>query len=294
MAEQVIGVVGVGLMGHGIAKNIQSSGWSIGFLEHAGNQPTTDLIEKGATVYSSCAQLAKCSDVIILCVTGSPQVESVLTGPDGVLGSVKKGAVIIDCSTAIPSSTIAMSKKVEEAGAVFLDAPMTRTSKEAEEGRLNLIVGGDRAIYEAQLPLLQSFAENITYAGTSGAGHTLKLLHNYVSLGYATVLSEATAASNRAGIDPDVLHQVLATGGGGGVVLDRLSPFMLNKDPSGLAFSLSNSAKDIAYYTKMCEDIQASDQVANAVGGVLSDQVSKGHGEEHVPVLIELLTEASE
>lgn len=291
MTNQTVGIVGVGLMGHGIASNIQKAGWSIGFLEHPGNQQTTDLVEKGATVYQTSKELASQSDIIILCVTGSPQVESVLTDSDGVLAGMKPDTVIIDCSTAIPASTKKLAATVKQAGAHFLDAPMTRTQKEAAEGRLNLIVGGDHAVFEQQQTLFKSFAENITYAGDIGAGHAMKLLHNYVSLGYAAVLAEASAAAIKADVDPAIFQSVLAKGGGGGVVLDRLSPFILEKDANGLPFTLSNSAKDLSYYTKMCEDLSAEKSVANAIAQLLANQVEQGNGENYVPALIESLAD---
>jgi len=135
---------------------------------------------------------------------------------------------------------------------------MTRTPKEAALGKLNLIVGGDEAIYEQQLPLLQTFAENITHVGPVGSGHAMKLIHNFVSLGFSAILSEAVACSNRADIDASILNRVLATGGGSGVVLDRMSPFFLEGDLESFAFTLANSLKDISYYNLMCQDMHAN------------------------------------
>jgi len=289
MTKQTVGIVGVGLMGHGIASNIQKKGWPIGFLDHAGNQPTNNLVEQGAVVYTSCKSLALASDIIILCVTGSPQVESVLTSEDGILAGIRPNTVIIDCSTAIPTSTKQLAEKVIAAGSHFLDAPMTRTQKEAAEGRLNLIVGGDRNVFDQQQNLFEAFAENITYAGDVGAGHAMKLLHNYVSLGYATVLAEASAAAIKADVDPAIFQSVLAKGGGGGVVLDRLSPFILDKDAGGLPFTISNSAKDLKYYSQMCKDLNAENEVADAVSQLLAKQVANGQGDDYVPALIDLL-----
>ena len=91
--------------------------------------------------------------------------------------------MVIDCSTALPSSSVRVAQAVQAAGSRFLDSPMTRTPKEAAEGRLNLLVGGDPGLVEACRPLLQCFAENITHVGPVGSGHSMKLLHNYVSLG---------------------------------------------------------------------------------------------------------------
>ncbi len=182
-----------------------------------------------------------------------------------------------------------MAALVEKAGGIMLDAPMTRTPKEAAEGRLNLIVGGDKAVFEAKLPLLESFAENITYAGGTGAGHTLKLLHNFVSLGFSAVLCEAAAASAKAGIDPAILHDVLAHGGGAGVVLDRLTPFILKGETGGFRFTLANSAKDLGYYCTMAGDLDAASAIATAVRDTYKAEVDGGNAARFVPELIALL-----
>lgn len=290
MQADMIGIIGVGLMGHGIASSIQRGGRRIAFVDHPGNQPTGGLLAAGAEVVSTPAELAALCDTIVLCVTGSPQVEAVLTGPGGVIEGLRPGAVVIDCSTALPDSTRRMAALVHDAGGRMLDAPMTRTPKEAAEGRLNLLVGGDAAVFEECLPLLRTFAENVTHAGPVGSGHVMKLLHNYVSLGFSAVLCEAAAAARTAGIEPATFHAVLAQGGGKGVVLDRLAPFILDGDTGNFRFTISNAAKDIGYYGIMVEMLGGAASIANAIGGAYGDQVAAGNGERFVPEMIGLLS----
>ena len=286
------GLIGVGLMGHGIAKNIISNGWQLDFLDHAGNQPVDDLLDAGATTHSTLGSLATACDTVILCVTGSPQVEAILLGEDSLLSVIKPGSTLIDCSTAIPESTRQLATAADKAGVHFIDAPMTRTPKEAAVGRLNLLVGGDADIFNQQLPLLQTFAENITHVGPVSSGHAMKLIHNYVSLGYSAVLAEAAAAANKAGIDAEELKHVLSTGGGKGVVLDRMSPYLTDKDTSGLEFSLSNSLKDIGYYTAMCSHIGATSNIAETVKDTYKGAVDDGKGHQYLPTLIDLLSDS--
>jgi 3-hydroxyisobutyrate dehydrogenase-like beta-hydroxyacid dehydrogenase len=290
MRQDMIGIVGVGLMGHGIASSIQRSGREIAFVDHPGNQPTGDLEAAGAEKVATPAALAALCNTLVLCVTGSPQVEAVLVGQGGVLEGLRPGAVVIDCSTAIPDSTRRMAAAVEAAGGRMLDAPMTRTPKEAAEGRLNLLVGGDADLFEACLPLLRSFAENVTHAGPVGSGHVMKLLHNYVSLGFSAVLCEAAAAAGKAGIDPATFHAVLAQGGGKGVVLDRLAPFVLEGDTGNFRFSIANAAKDIGYYGEMVAALGGAAGIANAIGQAYRGQVEAGEGERFVPEMIRLLS----
>ena len=258
-------MVGIGMMGHGIASNVQKHGYELAVLEHPGNQPLDGLKAGGAQTFTAADALAARSDVVILVLTGSPQVEAVLTGAGGVLQGLRPGAVVIDCTTAIPSSTLRMAQAVEAAGGRFLDAPMTRTPKEAAEGRLNLLVGGDAAVLDECMPLLRCFAENITHAGAVGAGHSMKLLHNYVSMGMVALLSEAGAGAQRGGVAHEVFVDVLAKGGAGGTALERMRPYLLARDPSGLRFTVANACKDLGYYNEMAGDLQAERSVASAM-----------------------------
>lgn len=275
-SKRSIGLIGAGLMGHGIASNLLKHGHALAVLEHPGNQPLDALLAAGATTQRSAQALARAVDVVILCVTGSPQVEAVLQGPDGVLSGLRPGTVVIDCSTAVPQSTARMAQAVHAAGGRFLDAPMTRTPKEAAEGRLNLLVGGDAALFAECRPLLACFAENITHVGPVGAGHSMKLLHNYVSLGFIALLSEAAACAQRAGVAPAVLVDVLAKGGGGSVALERLKPYLIDRDTSSLRFAMANAQKDIGYYQTMARDAGAVAEIADAVLRTYAQAATEG------------------
>jgi 3-hydroxyisobutyrate dehydrogenase-like beta-hydroxyacid dehydrogenase len=289
--KQKIGMIGIGLMGHGIARNLAKHGYALTVLEHAGNQPLDELRAAGVATASTAATLAAGADIIILCVTGSPEVEAVLMGEGGVLQGLRAGAVVIDCSTAVPSSTERMAQAVRAAGGRFVDAPMTRTAKEAHEGRLNLLVGAEPALFDEIKPVLACFAENITLAGPTGAGHRMKLLHNSVSLGFIALLAEAAACAERAGIAPEVLVDVLGKGGGGGVALERLKPYLLARDTSGLKFAMGNAQKDLGYYTHMARDTQAVHAIADAVHGTYAAAVAQAGPQTMVPELVTLLSQ---
>lgn len=287
---KTIGMIGIGLMGHGIASNILQHGYPLGMLEHPGNQPLEDLIQRGAITYQSASRLAAASDVVLLCVTGSPQVEAVLLSPDGVLEGLRPGTLVIDCSTAIPTSTEKIAQAVQARGGQFIDAAMTRTPKEAAEGRLNLLVGGAPEVFEQAHPLLSCFAENITHAGPVGAGHRMKLLHNYVSLGTVALIAEAAACAMRSKVDPAIFVEVLAKGGGGGVALDRLKPYLLAQDPSSLRFAMTNAQKDLGYYTNMAEQTGAVCTIGRAVRDTF-DQAVAEDAQRLVPELVQLLAQ---
>lgn len=276
-------------MGHGIASNLVRKGHDLGFFEHPGNQPSHDLLAAGAHSHTDRRALAARSDVVILVLTGSAQVEDVLTRPGGVLEGLRPGSLVIDCSTSLPASTVRMAAAVQAAGSRFLDAPMTRTPKEAAEGRLNLLVGGDASVLEAARPVLTCFAENITHVGPVGAGHGMKLVHNFVSLGMVTLVAEAAASASGHGISPEAFVEVLAKGGGGGIALERIKPYLLAGDTSGLKFSLANAQKDLAYYHGMAEAAGAHRAVAAAVLATLDQALARAEPGALVPQLASLL-----
>lgn len=286
-----IGMIGIGMMGHGIASNLLKHGHRLSVLAHPGNQPLDALLAAGARTCTTAQALAAESEVVILCVTGTPQVEAVLLGDDGVLKGLRAGTVVIDCSTAVPDSTEKVAARVLAQGGQFLDAPMTRTPREAAEGRLNLLVGGDTALFERCRPILACFAENIVHTGPIGSGHRMKLLHNYVSLGTVTLLAEAAACAQRAGVDTSTFVDVLTKGGGWGAALERLKPALLQGDPTGLRFSMANALKDLSYYNDMAQAIEAETGLAQAVQSTLSKACDAGHAQALVPELIGLLAQ---
>lgn len=286
-----IGMIGIGMMGHGIASNLLKHDQTLSVLEHPGNQPLDTLRAQGVQTFQTPKELAAHSDVVILCVTGTPQVEAVLTGEDGVLKGMQLGTIVIDCSTAVPSSTEKVAEWVMASGGRFLDAPMTRTPKEAAEGRLNLLVGGDLALFEECQPILSCFAENIVHVGAIGAGHRMKLLHNYVSLGSVTLLAEAAACAELAGVNAQTFVDVLAMGGGWGAALERLKPFLASGDPSGLRFTLANALKDLTYYNAMAQDTHADHTVADAIKRTLEMACTQGDPQSLLPQIIPMLVQ---
>lgn len=287
------GLIGAGLMGHGIARNILKHGFPLAFLAHPGNKPTADLIELGAVEVPEIGGLVERSDVLLICVTGSPQVEQVVLQENGVAASVKPGQIVVDLSTVEPSTTQRVHEAITQKGAEYLDIPMTRTPREAEAGKLNLLAGGDADTLETLRPLLSSFAENIYHAGPVGAGHALKLLHNFVSLGNCALLAEAVACAAKTDVDMNIFLEVLRTGGGDSVALKRLAPYITDRDEAGFLFTIGNCSKDMTYYTDMAESFGSPASGASAVRD-LYRRLSDEGGDLPVPRMIDLLREVAD
>lgn len=283
-----VGIVGVGLMGHGIGLNVLKGGFELIMLDHPGNQSVNDLIEMGAEQRNSPGAVAAEANLVIICVTGSPQVETVLTGSAGVISALRPGTIVVDCSTALPESTERMAALVVAAGGRYLDAPMTRLAKQAHEGTLNILVGGEPDVLEAARPVLDTFTENIDHVGGVGFGHRMKLLHNYVSIGHMALLAEAAAQAAAAGVEAQVFVDVLAKGGGASAALDRLRKCILTGDASDVPFAIGNAVKDIDYYREMVGDGAGSRAIADGVLTAIATVADAGHGDDYLPELTRL------
>ncbi len=168
-AKPRIGFIGLGLMGHGMAKNIVAKGFPLTVRAHRNRKPLEDLLAAGAKEVATNAEVARASDIVFLCVTGTPQVEAVVYEADGLLGAARAGLVVVDTSTAEPASTAAIRADFQAKQAEFVDAPLARTPKEAEEGRLNIMVGAEDAVFARLKPVLAAFCENIIHAGPARA-----------------------------------------------------------------------------------------------------------------------------
>src|SRR5690242_6859314 len=142
MSER-IGFIGLGFMGHGMAKNCVEKGHPLTILGHRNRQPIDDLVRRGAKEAMSAAEVAKNADVVFLCVTGTPQVEALVRGPNGLKAGARKGLIICDTSTSDPTSTMALAAELKADGIFFADAPLGGTPAQAEEGKLSALVGCD-------------------------------------------------------------------------------------------------------------------------------------------------------
>jgi 3-hydroxyisobutyrate dehydrogenase-like beta-hydroxyacid dehydrogenase len=152
-----IGFIGVGSMGHGMAKNLVENGFPLTIMGHRNRAPVEDLIKRGAVEAKSPAEVAERSTIVCLCVTGSTEVEAIARGSSGLKAKVKPGSVVVDCSSSDPTSTTALAAELQAAGIAFADAPLSRTPKEAWEGTLDVMVGAEDAVFVLQRSLLSSF-----------------------------------------------------------------------------------------------------------------------------------------
>ncbi|MEO8058573.1 MAG: NAD(P)-dependent oxidoreductase [Burkholderiales bacterium] len=284
---QRIGFIGAsGMMGHGMARNLLAKGNALALTVHRNRERVADLLAAGATLSPTPAALAQSSDIVFLCVTGSPQVEAAVAGPDGLLAGAASGLVIVDTSTAEPESTTKLRELCAAKGVAFIDAPLARTPIEAEAGRLNVMVGASDEHFARLEPVLKAFAENVFHVGGPGAGHIIKLLNNFIAQASCTAVAEAFAVGQKAGIDLKKLIALMSAG----LVNSGLIQVMaktLDGDLGGMKFELNNARKDIRYYTHLAEGMAIPTVMGEAVHQSLSLACALGFGEKFVPSLVE-------
>ena len=288
MTKPRIGFVGIGLMGHGIAKNLLAKGYPLTLRVHRNRQAAEDLLAGGAKEAPSYTELARSSDILMLCVTGAPQVEEVVLGADGIASGAEQGLIVVDTSTSEPATTTRMRTLLADQGVRFVDAPLARTPVEAEQGRLNIMVGADDATFETLKPVFAAFCENIIHAGPAGHGIILKLINNFMAQAICTATAEACAAAAKSGLSIAKLHQVVSAGAVNSGLFQMLVGKMLESgDLSGLKFTLTNAAKDLRYYTHFTESMMLPSLVGEAVHQSLVTANALGFGDKYVPSLIE-------
>jgi 3-hydroxyisobutyrate dehydrogenase-like beta-hydroxyacid dehydrogenase len=287
MSNPRIGFIGIGMMGHGMAKNLLARGFPLAFLAHRDRTRLADLAAAGATEAKSPAQLAQSSEVVILCVSGSPQVEDIVFRADGLLSAARAGLIVVDTSTSEPGSTAKIRDAFAAKGASFIDAPLARTPKEAEEGRLNTMVGADDATFAKVRPVLAAFCENIFHVGPPGAGHTLKLVNNFMALTIVASIGEAFAVAAKAGVKLDKLFDVVSQGALNSSIFQMMAGGAVVGDLTRMKFSIRNAAKDLRYYTHLAESLPVASFVGEAVHQSFEQAVALGLGEKMVASMIE-------
>jgi 3-hydroxyisobutyrate dehydrogenase-like beta-hydroxyacid dehydrogenase len=250
-AKPRIGFAGIGLMGHGAAKNLVDKGFPLAVLAHRNRAPAEDLLARGAGEATSAADLAMASDILFLCLPSSVEVEAIALGPGGIAAHGKAGLIVVDMTTADPNSTLRVAAALADRGIRMVDSPLGRTPADAEAGRLNAMVGGADADVAAVRPALEAFCENVFHVGPLGAGHTIKLVNNYLALANAAVVAEGIVAAARAGVDLAALRDVVMAGGAASAVFGVHMKAIVDRDPKVGAFAIANARKDVDYFVRM-------------------------------------------
>jgi 3-hydroxyisobutyrate dehydrogenase-like beta-hydroxyacid dehydrogenase len=285
---QKIGFIGIGMMGHGMAKNLLAKGFPLTFKVNRNRDNLADLIAAGAQEASTHAQCAQASDIVFICVTGSPQVEEIVYGKDGLLSAGRDGLIVVDTSTAEPASSSKIRADLAAKGIRLIDAPLARTPKEAEEGRLNTMVGASAEDFKTLEPVLKAFCENIFHVGPPGHGHVLKLVNNMMAMSFAASIAEAFAVAAKSGLNLNRLYEVISAGGVNCGIFQMMTTKTLQEgDVTGFKFGIANAQKDLRYYTHLAEMLPVSSFMGEAAHQTFVQAVNAGFGDSLIASLFE-------
>lgn len=290
MTKERIGFVGVGHMGHGMARNLVEKEWPLTILGHRKREPVEDLKARGAAEARTPRELAEMSDIVILCVTGSPEVQATIQGPDGI-ASAGGPRLVVDCSTSDPSVTTRLAAELAPVGIVLVDAPLGRTPADAQAGTLDVMVGGDPSVVTRIRPVLEAFAGRIVHTGPTGTGHTMKLLNNFLSMGYAALYAEALALGAKAGVTPQLFDSVIRGSRMDCGFYQTFFKWVLDRDPSAHKFTLRNGLKDMTYLASFAQATEFANPLGAAVRNSFATAVGLGHGDDFVPMLSDVVAE---
>ena len=279
-----IGFIGLGFMGHGIAKNIVEKGYALTALGRKKREAVDDLIGRGAKEVRSAKEVAAHSDIIFLCVTGSREVEAILRGDGGLKQGLKAGSIVVDCSTSDPNSTLALAGELSDLKVDYADAPLGRTPKEAWAGTLDTMVGAKDEVFAKLKPVLETWAGKVVHIGGVGDGHKMKLLNNFLSLGYGALYAEALALAAKVGVSPQRFDSVIRGGRMDCGFYQTFMQWTLDGNRDAHKFTIANAFKDLRYLESMADAAGLVNMMGNATKN--SFAVAAAHGsEDFVPML---------
>tara|TARA_B100001287_G_scaffold106843_1_gene90001 strand:- start:162 stop:1055 length:894 start_codon:yes stop_codon:yes gene_type:complete len=285
--ESRIGFVGLGLMGSAMVGRLQDCNYQLTVL---GNKDRTGLdqaLARGALEAASGVDLAKQSDVIMLCMGTSDQVEERILGEQGIISGLSSGKIIIDFGTSLPSSTKEISSKIADTGAVIIDAPLGRTPHHAKDGLLNIMASGDKDAFDAVRTILENLGENVFYLGDLGTGHTIKLMNNFFGMTIANAMAEVFAVADAAGVSRETVYKVISAGPLHSSMMDFISAFGLEGDKSKLEFAIKNAFKDVSYYRLMTQNLGINSIMSESASKALSQANDGGYANAMVCEMID-------
>jgi 3-hydroxyisobutyrate dehydrogenase-like beta-hydroxyacid dehydrogenase len=284
-------MVGLGSMGGGIAARLLDAGHEV----HGTNRTAAraqPLIEHGLQWHDTPREVADASDVVISMVTADTALYEITGGPDGIVAGLSPGQVYVDMSSVSRQASVLVAQRVRSAGARMLDAPVSGSVPQVEQGTLAIMVGGDEAPFRRVEPLLRQLGQTVTRVGDNGAGVLLKIAIN-ISLAVQTLaFSEGLLLAERGGIDPHVAAEVMSSSPIGSPMLKARVPFLLDL-PDRAWFTIRLLHKDIGLALDEAQRVGAALPSAAAAADVLATALELGYAERDIAGVREVLDKVS-
>ncbi|WP_337660367.1 NAD(P)-dependent oxidoreductase [Anderseniella sp. Alg231-50] len=279
-----IGLIGAGLMGHGMGVNMLAAGHELHVVAHRNREPIEDLVSRGALEASSPAAMVALVDVVVLCVTGTPAACKVIEEITPVL---RPGMLVIDTTTNTSGGPEKINSILTRLDVTYVEAPVTGGAQQAREGVLGAIVGCDGELSDKARGVLSCFCRQVEQFGPAGAGARAKLVSNFLALGTAALVIETFRKARALGVDWQKLYELAQHGSGKSVGLDRIAGGAVAGDFKGYKFSIDNSVKDLSYFTELAENNSCNSDLVAALLEVFSSAASHGHGSRMISELLD-------
>ena len=276
---ETVGFIGLGNMGGGMSANIQRAGYPM-VVYDLREEAAKPLLEGGARLANSPAEVASLCDITLTSLPGPKEVESVSTGPEGVLEGMKPGGIYIDLSTSRPTLIREMEPRFRQKGCHVLDAPVSGGKSGAASGNLAVMVGGEREIFDRVKPILDSFGDKVFYAGSIGAGSVAKLVHNMIGHGVRQAIAEGLTLGVKAGVEAEALWECIRRGSLGRMsgLHEGIARTVFTGEFDPPSFALELSRKDIGLATDLGREFNVPMPVANLVEQIAIQGMNRGWG----------------
>ncbi len=275
-----LGFVGLGNIGEPICRNLLGEGYEIA-VHDVSPEAMARLGDTGAEPVGSPGQLGAVADVVLLSLPNSAVVEKVVLGDGGLAGVLSEGKVLIDTSSSKPHSTRTIAERLAASGVEMLDAPVSGGVLRAREGKLAVMVGGRREVFEQYSDILRAFGEHVFYVGDHGTAHLLKALNNLLSATTLTSAAEAMILAEKAGIAPETFIEVVNASNGRSYSTEVKFPRYILPRSFDDGFALGLMSKDVKIALETAAEMELPMVVGSTVSQIWQSAVAKGHSAEN-------------
>jgi 3-hydroxyisobutyrate dehydrogenase-like beta-hydroxyacid dehydrogenase len=286
-----VGLIGVGTMGRGLARNITRAGWELSVFDR--QQPAVDeAVSFGARACEAPSEVLERADLVLTCLPTIEAIRHVYLGSDGLIAAAPRGILFADCSTSDPDLTREIGQRAATIGCALIDAPMLRNAQAAWEGKLHLLVGGAAGDIARARPVLAALCEQIVETGPLGSAHVVKLLNNAVTIVNSIIVAESFSLARKFEVDLRALYSVLDSSQASSKSLHSIAPRLISDDHKP-TFSLDVALKDIALYTKLGASACALTPLGQVARDLMQITSVLGYGAEHYSRVATLLAKAA-
>jgi 3-hydroxyisobutyrate dehydrogenase len=287
-----VAFIGMGTMGAAMALNILKAGHPV-TVHNRNREREEPLARAGARRAASPQEAAREAEIVITCVSDTPDVETVVLGENGIIQGAKAGAIVVDMSTISPSATRRMTERLAEKGIRMLDAPVSGGSEGAQKGTLTIMVGGEAEAVAQALPVLSAMGKSITHVGPSGAGQLTKAINQVIISGVYLAVAEGMALGLKAGMDMEKVVQAIAGGAAGSWVLNYRAANMI-KNEYPLGFRVRLHRKDLAIAMEAARELGVFLPATALVEQIENGLISQGYGDEDVSAVARVIRKSSD